>query len=541
MRKYIFFIIILAAIFCPFLPCYSEDDVDRLDSSQKLEVLLGETKTLKVNNPKQVKIGNPALLDVVGASKTELLLNGLKEGQTMLTIVDRFGERKYTVQIVKEDLNRLQERIRILLDAAGFSNLGVRKGEYEGKIFILGEISTEQTDAFNKLLEPIKDSVIDMVKKREELLPSVEIDVAVYEVKKTVLDTLGFQWTTGSLTFTEPSSSKPVGKLAGELVVPTQYYKLLKSWGRSESLSMNFDILESRNELRTLARPKLVVQSGKEASFLVGGEKPIIVKSTTTAGSGSSTTNYDIEYKEFGVKLNFKPIVKEKDIIQISLETEISEVDNELSLALGDNISTPGMKKSTTKTELTALDGQTVLLAGLIKTEDTIGHRRVKGLASLPIIGALFRSKSIDKSDREIVISLKPTIIWPLGKKEDAQATELSKGQQVATSLLAKEAVIEPQDPLYEYSRLVQSIINSRIQYSPELRRQKIEGTVKLSLHLLSSGKLLGAIVMKSSGSELLDQLAEMTVKELSPYPAFPSEIKLKELWIDIPIIYKIE
>ena len=549
MRKnllYIVLIISYSTFFFSFL-CFSEIS-DNLGSSQSLEVLIGETRTLKVNNPKQVKIGNPDLIDVVGASKTELLLSGLKEGETKLTIVDRYGERNYFVRVVKESLERLKERVAILLEAGGFNNLMLAMGEYERKIFILGEISSEQTDSFNKALEPIKDSIIDMVKKKEQVVPSVEIDVEVYEIKKTALDNLGFNWSTASgktITYTEPSASKPLGNLVENMIVPTQYYKLLKSWGRSEALSMNFDLMESKSELRTLARPKLVVQSGKEASFLVGGERPIIVKSTTTAGSGSSTTQYDVEYKEFGVKLNFKPVVKEDDIILISLETEISEVDDDTALSLGDEVSTPGIKKSTTKTELTVLDGQTVLLAGLIKTEDTTGRSKVKGLGNIPFIGALFRAKSINKSDREIVISLKPTIIRPLGKKEKAQATQSAydagKDQEQTSFLLEKEFEMGTEDPLYEYSHLMQSIINSRVQYPSELRRQKLQGTVKLSLHLLSSGKLLGVIVMKSSGSELLDQVAQQAVKDLSPYPAFPSQVKLKELWLDIPIVYRME
>ena len=555
MHKKILLLGIFFSLFYSFTSIATPDILDDLYSSKTIELVIGEAQPLKVNNPRQVKIGNPELLDVVGASRVELLMSGLKEGETNLTVVDASGKHDYLIRIVKDNLERIKERVAILLEAGGFGNLMLAMGEYERKIFVLGEVvlesfdGEEASDPLEKVLEPVKDYVIDLVTRKEGVVPSIEIDVEVYDIKKTILDSLGFNWSTATgaqtLTYTEPSADKPLGNVVENLIVPTQYYKLLKSWGRSDALSMNFDFLESKNQLRTLARPKLVVQSGKEASFLVGGEKPIIIKSTTTAGSGSSTTNYDIEYKEFGVKLNIKPEVKEDDIIQMSLEIEISEVDEDLQLVLGDNIATPGMKKSTTSTELTVLDGQTILLAGLIKNEDSGGSSKVKGLGSIPFIGALFRAKSINRSDREVVISLKSTVIWPRGKKDKFKAAQLaaeSQGErQRQASLLKEEFQIREEDPLYEYSRLMQNLINSNVKYPRGLRRQKLRGTVRLSLHLLPSGKLLGAIVMKSSGHELLDLAAEQTVKDLSPFPAFPATVKLKELWIDIPIVYQME
>ena len=96
---------------------------------------------------------------------------------------------------------------------------------------------------------------------------------------------------------------------------------------------------------------------------------------------------------------------------------------------------------------------------------------------------------------------------------------------------------VQKDDPVVNYSGLIQNIINSNIHYPQELRSQNIAGSVKLSLHLQSSGKLLGVVVMQSSGNQLLDEAAENTVKKLSPFPSFPSEVKLKELWIDIPIV----
>jgi pilus assembly protein CpaC len=514
--------------------------------STEVVVIIGETTSLHVTNPKQVKIGNPLLLDVAGAGKKELLLSGLEEGETTLTVVDDFGKRTYAVKIYKEDLAKLKERVGILLEAAGFNNLQTRIGDKERKIFVVGSLALSQKTSFESRLDSVKDKIVNLVDFYEDI-PSVEIDVEVLEVEKTQMDTLGLQWNK-TLTFSE-GSTVPDKFLFDNLLNPTKTLKIMSDW-RTSTFAATLNFLKQNNKARTLSRPKIVCLSGKEAKLLVGGESPIIKGSTTTTStSGGSTTDYEVELKEYGITLTIKPQVKENNQIQVALNTEISEIDTSTSLQLSSTVSTPGFKKRTAETELTVMDGQTVFLGGLIKSKRTDNTDSIAGLGSVPIIGALFRNRDLDQVDTEIVITLTPTIMKTKGLGQPSSPAESTspdkisnpRYSEVSTQTTTQSLSLAEDDPVVRYCRLVQNLINSNISYPKELGEEAWEGMVKLSLHLLPTGELLGTVVMQSSGNPLLDEAAEKTVKKLAPFPVFPSQITLKELWLDVPIVYKKE
>ncbi|MBL7131495.1 MAG: TonB family protein [Candidatus Omnitrophica bacterium] len=507
--------------------------------SKELIVIIGETKPLRVSNPRQVKIGNPDLLDVVGAGRKELLLSGLAEGETILTVVDDLGQHKYTVKIFQEDLEKVKERIDILLEAAGFSQLTTRIGDKERKIFILGEVPTFKKDSFESKIESVKDKIINLVEYYEDT-PSVAIDVEVLEIKTDDLEEVGFTWNQ-TVTFSEPSANVPSNFPVDNLLQPKHVLQILKDW-RTTQLVATLDLLKQNNKARTLSRPKIVCMSGKEAKLLVGGEVPIITSATTTSGTGAISTE-DVELKEYGIILNITPVVNEDDNIQVGLNVEITEIDTTTERTLSTGSTTPGFKQRSAQTELSVSSGQTVFLAGMIKSYDKDNRAQVPFLGSIPFFGALFRQKDLQLEETEIVISLTPTVIRNQSPGRISSVTKVSTTPAISLKDIAKESVKKrphkEDDPAVNYSALIQDIINSNIKYPRELRDEEVEGTVKLSLHLLSTGELSGVIIMQSSGNQLLDESAEYAVRRLSPFPAFPLEVKLKELWIDIPIVYK--
>jgi len=506
--------------------------LDYLDSKEII-LIIGETKPLRVSDPRQVKIGNPSLLDVVGAARNELLLSGLAEGETSLTIVDDFGQQIYTVKIFQEDLDKVKERIDILLEAAGFDQLNTRIGDKERKIFIIGDMPSSKKDFFESRIESIRDKIVNLINFYDDV-PSVEIDVEVLEINKDDLDTLGFSWNS-TVAFSQPASERKF--LIDDLLSPKRALEILSDW-RTTQFAATLNLLKQNNKARTLSRPKIVCMSGKEAKLLVGGERPIVKGSTTTSGGGSTTTDYEVELKEYGITLEIKPIVSVNNMINVGLNVEITEVDTSNQLTLSSTISTPGFTERSAQTELSVPSGQTVFLAGMIKSYNKNNKSQVPFLGNIPVLGAIFRKKDLEQQDTEIVISLTPTIINNQSTKNTSSSASLVKSRDNKVEL-SSAPIIEKDDPMFNYSKLIQGIINSNIQYPQELKNEKIEGTVKLSLHLLSTGELSGAIIMQSSGSQLLDEAAEHAVKKLSPFPAFPSDVKLKELWIDMPIVYK--
>ncbi len=519
-------------IACLFFVCaFARADIlDYFQSSKEIQLIIGETKPLRVNNPRQVKIGNPKLLDVVGAAKNELLLSGLKEGETILTIVDDFGQQSYAVKIYMEDLGKVKERVDVLLETAGFSQLTTKIGDKERKVFVIGKLPVSQKEKFDSRIGSVKDKIINLVEFQEDI-PSVQIDVEVLEISKTAMDELGFEWS--------KSVDLDDSRLT-DFLSPSHTLKVLKFPWQQDNWDVTLNFLKQRNDARTLSRPKIVCLSGKEATLEVGGERPYIKGTTTTTTDAGIVKDISYEQKSYGLTLSIKPTVKDNDEVQVSLTTAIIEIDESVAITVEGN-TVPGSTETSTQTELTVMSGQTVFLAGLMKSKMTDVRDGIAGLSSIPFLGALFRNKDYDKIDTEIVITLTPTIIrnQPNSNSLNANSTHKATPQPVREIDVAKIQSSQIDDPAVNYSSLVQNIIYSNINYPQELRDENIEGTVKLSLNLASDGRLLGVIVMQSSGSQFLDEAAASSVRKLSPYPAFPADVKLKELWIDIPIVYQ--
>lgn len=526
MRRFLTILVLITALAGAMAPRISSGEFfsDDFDMPRTLDLVLGESKILEVDNPQRLAIGDPAIADVAGASAKEILVSAKKVGETNLQIWDRFGKREIFVRVFVEDLLKLKSRLEDLFKTGGVRGVTFQIGDQERKIFVLGDMPLRKKDVVEQLLENFKEKIINLVVYKEDN-PLVQIDVQVLEIAKTAIDNLGVAWS-GSITFNEAQpneNSHTLGRLYGDLA---------KTVGQSQftrtDLLATLNILEQDNLLRTLARPKLVALSGKEAKFLVGGEVPVL--SNVSVDNGSTTTS--VEYVEYGIKLNIKPEVKESGDILCQMKVEIKTIDTatKLTVQTGQTLSTstPGFKSRSVETELYMKNDQTLFMAGLISNEESNNLQRVPGLGNLPIIGALFRSKDFQVGDTELVISITPKIVNYGDMKEDIQ------GASPAALTGADE---EPEDA---YARQIQGIILKNVAYPMEAQRANLSGSVVLSLHILSSGQLVNVVVSESSGHPLLDKAATFTAKRLAPYPGFQKGMLLKEIWVEVPINYQL-
>lgn len=494
------------------------------ESGKQLDIVVGESKVVEVSNPKRLAIGDPKIADVVGAGHSEVLVSAKAPGETNLQVWDDSGQREIVVRVFEEDLSKLKKRLETLFKTAGLRSVYFQVGDQERKVFVLGEVPLRKKALVDQLLDNFKSRTINLVTYKEDN-PLVEIDCQVMEISKTVIDRLGITWNQ-TLSFTEqptPSDHTLIRHAAD----------VIKAIGQSQfnrtALSMTLSILEQDNLLRTLARPKLVALSGKEAKILVGGSVPIL--SSVSVSSGTTTTSVD--YIDYGIKLNIKPIVKETGDITCQLEVEIKTVDTSTALTVqtgaGISTTTPGFKTRNVTSELYLKNEETIFLAGLIDNEQTNNLQQVPGLGNIPIFGALFRSKSFQIGDTELVVSLTPKVVRYGDMKEDIEEAAMGAG--------APSADEEPADA---YVRAVQQTILKNVTYPVEAQRANLSGEVVLSLHLLSNGQLVGVVVNQSSGHQLLDKAAIYTVKRLAPYPSFPKSLFLKEIWVEVPIAYQL-
>jgi pilus assembly protein CpaC len=254
-----------------------------------------------------------------------------------------------------------------------------------------------------QVAEPAAEKQILLRIKFAELDRSAANSFAVNLLSTGAANTIG-QTSTGQTSSTTPST------IGGGTATTFTISNALNIFAFRPDLNLGAFIqaLEQRNLLQTLDEPTLMTSDGKEASFLVGGEFPIPVLQGG-ANSGAVT----IQFREFGVRLTFTPNITGNRNIRLHVKPEVSALDYTNALSFnGFTIPALSSKKMETNVELG--EGQSFVIAGLIDRQVTEALSHIPGLASLPILGNLFKSKSINKSDTELIVMVTPEITMPL-------------------------------------------------------------------------------------------------------------------------------
>jgi len=518
------------------------------NAEEGIKLYLGEIKIVPTNNPMRIVIGNPSIVDIANLTKKEITLSPKAAGNTTLVFWDNDGEHSYRVRVLSEDITEARRRIDSLLGKINLPGVYTQEAEDESKVLLLGNVkSPKDREKISIVLGPLKEKTIDLIEVREEEA-AVEIDVQVLELDKDATNTLGFTWP-GSVNFIEVGS-------AAISASGTQWPDLFKianvQRGTSaavDPLTLKVDFLVQEGKARILSRPRLACQSGKEAELLVGGEKPIFT--TEVAAVGGQGTN--VEYKEYGIKLKMKPTITDDNRVKLALNVEVSEVGTAETIGTTSLTSTVTtalaypLSKRNASTELYLDDGQTMAIGGLIKQKTEEDIRKTPWLGDLPVIGSLFRKKTTktgggagERGNTELFIILTPRII---SKEKAPKATEVieSKIEPAPEELPAQAVVIDAADPVTKYAMIIQNRILESLTYPNAAKQAGFQGTVKLGLHLAHNGQLIGVKIKDSSGYKILDDDALAIAKAITSYPPFPTALEQEELWVNIPIMYRLD
>jgi pilus assembly protein CpaC len=168
--------------------------------------------------------------------------------------------------------------------------------------------------------------------------------------------------------------------------------------------------LQENNVLEILAEPNLLTESGKEASFLAGGEFPYPVLQAVTAGTSGAIT---IQFKEFGVRLNFTPILRQDGAIHMKVAPEVSSLDFTNALTISGFL-IPALATNRVVSEMDLRDGQSFAIAGLLDNRVTEQFQKIPFIGDIPVLGKLFQSQSLQKTKEELLVIVTPHIVQPL-------------------------------------------------------------------------------------------------------------------------------
>jgi len=510
------------------------DAASDASSSPPPAILLapGQVQTLNVSDVARVAVGDPAVADVTIVSQSQILVQAKQIGSTNLIIWDAQGQRQTTLRVIDPQPEAISAELRSLLVQLNKPSVHVLL--QEGKVFLTGEVASEaELNTLEQIASAFRGMVINLVTvtpagpAQEETAPLVRLSVQVVEINRSDLEKLGIKWSE-TLALTQP-------EVTSGFTVNDALFRWGTSLSRS-SLTTTLNALVKQSKGRVLSEPKLVTASGKEASSFIGVEVPVI--KATSFGSETASVSASIEFRQTGVLLKMTPTVHgsaQDAKITTVMQAEVSGLDKTVGLDVPVGTKTilvPGFKVRKANTEVTTVSGETIVIAGLLEAEDTNDMSQVPGLGNIPVVGRLFRSPEVSATQRELVIAVTPELV-----EDEAQTADRQLALEQALAVAEVTASVD--DPRLRYALTIQDRIAKVLRYPQREKELNIEGTVKLKLHLFADGTLGRATVSESSGVESLDLEAVKAAESQSPYPGFPSQLTERELWLEVPIIFR--
>lgn len=411
----------------PSTPVPAAPAVDAAVDTTSLSLLAGRSTLVEVGTPiARVSLTSADVADALVTSPSQLLVHAKVPGTISMFVWDRAGTvRRYEIA-VQRDLERLAGQMKQLLPGEPIAVRG------NGRFVVLSGLVSSKD-----VIEKAVNLAAGFVDRRDEIASLLQVQVGrptdqvllrvrFAEVSRAALTEFGMS------IFTSPTGiENTVGRVTTQQFTAPGFTDL--EWSKNSSdfgarvtessgkfsfsdflnffiLSQRYDLglmiraMQQRGLFQSLAEPNLVAESGKEASFLAGGEFPIPV----AQGSGANMA-ISVVFKEFGVRLNFLPTVT-GDRVHLKVRPEVSTLDFGNAVILN-GFRIPALSTRRTETELELGDGQTFAIAGLLNNTMNSTMQKIPGIGDIPILGHLFRSKAAQKNQTELVVIITPQIL----------------------------------------------------------------------------------------------------------------------------------
>jgi len=419
-------------------------------SASVLRVQLGKSLLITSPEPLQrVSVTDPTIATAVVVSPTQVLIHGMKAGSETLILWDS-NERARSFELaVDVDVAGLRESIRQM-----FPNEKLEITQSGGSLVLTGNVSAKEIgDRAAALAATMSPNIVNLVQTtngRQVVL----LQVRFAEVDRTALQQAGVTlFSTGATNtigligthqFAQPAAnlgaipatvsggsevkaqnlvSGGIGRTADGTPAAFGFSDLLNIFLFRPDLNLGAAIkaLQQKNVLQILAEPNVMAMNGTEASFLAGGEFPFPV-----VQGGANVGAVTIEFKEFGIRLNFKPQIMPDGVIRLKVAPEVSALDFANGLTIS-GFTVPALTSRKALTEVELRDGQSFAIAGLIDNRTAEVAQKIPGLGDIPVLGALFKSRSQSKTNTELLVMVTPKLVEPLSPAQVPPLPEFPK------------------------------------------------------------------------------------------------------------------
>lgn len=365
-----------------------------------VKVVAGKSQNLRTSRSfVDLVVGDPDVADVMPLTDRTLYVLGKKIGTTNISV---FDAEKRLVGLVEVEVGYDAPRIADAIERASPAS-AARVGTANGRTVLGGQAADGEAAAEAvAIARTYGPEVVNTMKVRQP--QQVLLEVRFIEASRSAGRELGVSLGVDSRDVKGGIGLKQA--LAGTLVSShtpfgTALGTILSNGVRADIL---IQALEERGLARRLAEPNLVAMSGEKASFLAGGEFPIPVQ-----GDLSRVT---VEYKKFGVSLNFLPTVLSDGVINLKIEPEVSQLDPTTAVRSA-NVAVPGIIVRRASTVVELRDGQSFAIAGLLQSYNSHVQEQLPWLGDIPIIGTLFRSAAFERKETDLAIIVTPRIVRP--------------------------------------------------------------------------------------------------------------------------------
>jgi pilus assembly protein CpaC len=400
------------------------------DSTNDLSVTVGKTVLVDCAQPiARVALGLADIAQASAVSPTEIMVNGKAPGETSLIIWDIRGGRQFfniTVRPMSTLTNESLDAVRRELKAE-LPGQAIKVSYDNSNIFLRGDVKDLTSSERAVKIASTAGKVVNLLDVDVPASdPQILLKVRFASVDRTRVKQLGINLfnlgsgntiggvSTGQYsppTISGSSGSASTGSLgaSGGLATFSNELNILAFYP-GLGIGASIEALESRGLVETLAQPNLLASNGREASFLAGGEYPYPVVQGTSAGGSTAVT---IEFKEYGIRLNFIPTITPRGTIRLQVAPEVSALDFAHAVTLS-GFEVPAITSRKVNTEVELKDGQSFVLGGLLDNQESESFQKIPFLGDVPILGKFFTSMTRTKSNSELIVIVTPELVAPI-------------------------------------------------------------------------------------------------------------------------------